>query len=674
MPKPLFAKLPKLIHGCDYNPEQWLDEPKILEEDIRLMKEAGMNTATLGVFSWSTLEPTEGQFNFQWLRQIIDNLYNQGIYTILATPTAARPAWLDQKYPEAMRVAATGVRNHHGVRHNFCPSAPAFRQRAEIIIRAIAHEFGNHPAVLLWHINNEIGGECWCEYCRARFTTFLKDRYGDIQTLNKQWWTTFWSHTYNNFEQVEPPWRNGETTIHGLNLDWKRFTTWSMTDYVKFESAILREITPHIPQTNNFMHLYPGLDYHKFHEPIDIVSWDSYPHWENDKETMFETAMDPSFDHGVMRGLKPKTPFMLMESVPSFVNWHPYNRAKKPGTHLLSAIQAIACGADSVQYFQWRAGRGSFEQYHGAVLTHSGRTDTRAFQDVKELSGVMEKISDVVGLTIPAQAALLFDWDNRWAIKDAKVLSDNTKNYELTCRHWYTALQQLGAETNIISPLSNWEDYKLVVVPMMYMLKPNFASRLENYVKNGGTVLATYFTGWVNENTLCWLGGFPGDGLAKVFGLRADEIDTLYPSQTNAVNLGDTTYKVNDYAEILTPDTAQSLASYTQDFYANTPAITINQYGKGTAIYVGARLEHEGNIAIATKAMEKASIPVNRLPQDVEYHLRSGGDKKLGFWLNWGVAPATVNLPAPGTDLLSGKDVSKTLTLEPKTATVISYK
>ena len=670
----LFPKLPKLLHGCDYNPEQWLDEPEILAEDIRLMKKAHMNVMALGIFSWSTLEPQEGQFNFKWLKEVMDNLYSEGIYTILATPTAARPAWLDEKYPEAMRTASSGVRNHHGVRHNFCPSSPAFRKRAEAVIRAVATEFGNHPAVLLWHLNNEIGGECWCEYCRERFTAFLKNRYGTIETLNKQWWTTFWSHTYNSFEQIEPPWRNGETSIHGLNLDWKRFTTWNMLDYLKFESALLREISPNIPQTNNFMHLFIGLDYHKFHEPIDIVSWDSYPHWENDRETMFEAAMDPSFDHGVMRGLKPDKPFLLMESTPSYVNWHPMNRAKKPGTHLLSAIQAIACGADSVQYFQWRAGRGSFEQYHGAVMTHSNRSDTRAFKDVEALGDVMQKISRyVVGLTTPAQAALLFDWDNRWAIADAKVLSDSTKKYEDTCRGWYTTLMRMGAETNIISPLSEWEKYKLVVIPMMYLLKPGFAARLEAYVQNGGVAIATYFTGWVNENTLCWLGGFPGDGLSKLFGLNADEIDTLYPSQTNSVDFGDAVYKVNDYAEILSVDTAQVFARYTGDFYSATPAVTMNHYGKGTALYVGARLEQEGNARVVRKAMELANIPVNELPEDVEYHERAGDNRRVGFWLNWGDSSATVNLPSHGTDILTGNPVKSTVHLEAKSVVVIMY-
>lgn len=672
--KPLFNKLPKLIHGCDYNPEQWLDKPEILAKDIELMKEAGMNTMTLGVFSWSTIEPEEGKYNFTWLREIIDNLYKENIFTILATPTAARPAWLDQKYPEAMRVLSTGQRNHHGQRHNFCPSSPAFRKRAETIIRALVTEFKDHPAIILWHLNNEMGGKCWCEYCRSRFVSFLKERYKDINTLNKQWWTTFWSHTYNNFEQIEPPWPNGETSIMGLNLDWERFTTWNMLDYLKFESKIVRELSPDIPQTNNFMHLYYGLDYHKYHQPMNIASWDSYPHWENDRETMFETAMDPSFDHGVIRGLKPQKPFMLMESVPTLVNWHPFNRAKKPDTHLLSAIQAIACGADSVQYFQWRMGRGSFEQYHGAVLSHSGRSDSRGFKDVKNLSTVFEKISDfVVGSTVNANAALLFDWDNRWAIKDAKVLAETTKKYEDTCRHWYTTLQQLGAETNIISPLSNWEDYKLVVIPMMYLTKDGFAKRVDDYVRNGGTVIATYFTGWTNENTLCWLGGFPGDGLAKVFGLYAEEIDTLYPSQINGANFGDATYKVYDYAEILNVDSAQVLARYTSDFYAHTPAVTINNYGSGAAFYVGARLEAEGNKAIIKNAMTRANIPINELPQNVEYHERTGNGYHIGFWLNWGDTAVNVKLPYSGKCLLTGSLLHDCLHIEAKKSAVVLY-
>ena len=255
--KILFPQIGGIMHGGDYNPEQWLDRPDILEEDIRMMKKAGMNCATLGVFSWSTYEPREGEFHFAWLHDIMDKLYANGIYTILATPSGARPAWLDETYPECRRVDSYGVREHHGVRHNHCMSAPVYRKKVSVIVNKLADEFGNHPGLLMWHISNEFGGECYCPHCVKRFQDYLAEKFDhDIEKLNKAWWTTFWSHTYNDFSQIEPPYRNGEFSIMGLNLEWKRFTTWNMTDYMKAEIAILKERTPQIPVTTNFMKEY----------------------------------------------------------------------------------------------------------------------------------------------------------------------------------------------------------------------------------------------------------------------------------------------------------------------------------------------------------------------------------------------------------------------------------
>lgn len=262
MSEALFPQLGGLLHGGDYNPEQWLDRPDILREDIRMMKKAGVNVVTLGVFSWSACEPREDEFRFDWLRGIMDDLYAAGIRTILATPTGARPAWLDEKYPECMRVGRDGVRNHHGVRHNHCPSSPAFRKRAGILIRRMAQEFGQHSGLILWHISNELGGECCCPLCQERFRDYLKQRYQTIDRLNHAWWTAFWSHTYSDFSQVELPYRNGEGSIMGLNLAWKEFTSHNMADYIHFEREILRECAPTIPATTNFMRLYQGLDYH----------------------------------------------------------------------------------------------------------------------------------------------------------------------------------------------------------------------------------------------------------------------------------------------------------------------------------------------------------------------------------------------------------------------------
>lgn len=354
----LFSQVKGLVHGGDYNPDQWLDRPDILAEDIRLMKKAGINSATLGVFSWSAYEPEEGEFHFEWLEEMIENLYQNGIYTVLSTPSGARPAWLDAAYPEAMRVDNRGLRNHHGVRHNHCMSSPKYREKVGIIDRKLAERFGSHPGVIMYHISNELGGECYCPLCVKRFQEYLAEKYDhDIEKLNRAWWTSFWSHHYNRFEQIEPPFQNGETSVMGLNMEWKRFTTWNMNDFMKHEINTLRSVTPDIPVTTNFMRLFDGLDYRKMALELDAVSWDNYPFFHNDWETLADTLADTAFQHTVMRGYKREKPFMVMESAPGLVNWHKYNKLKRPGVHKLACLQAIACGSDTVQYFQWRKGR-----------------------------------------------------------------------------------------------------------------------------------------------------------------------------------------------------------------------------------------------------------------------------------------------------------------------------
>lgn len=674
---PLFPRLNGLLHGGDYNPEQWLDRPDILEEDVRLMREAGVNSATLGVFSWSVLEPQEGTFQLDWLRSIIDTLYKNGIFTILATPTGARPAWLDEAYPEAMRVAADGRRNHHGVRHNHCMSSPQFRTKAEIIIRKLAAALGDHPGVLLWHISNELGGACFCEHCRARFVEFLRARYeNDIERLNHEWWTTFWSHRYNCFEQIEPPLPNGEGSIHGLNLDWKRFVTWNMNDYMMFEANLLRSLTPNVPITTNFMQLYNGLDYHAMADGLDIISWDSYPYWGTDQASLAQTAAETSFEHSVMRGMKPEKPFMLMESVPSQVNWHTFNKLKRPGVHLLSCLQAIACGSDTVQYFQWRKGRGSFEQYHGAVMDHLGHSNTRVFREVAETGAALQKLAQTAGTLHTAETALLFDWDNRWAIADAKILSDSRKLYEDTCRTQHALFSKHGVAMDIISPLADFSRYKVLVAPMLYMLKPGVAARLRAFVQGGGHLVATYLTGYVNENTLCWLGGFPGDGLTELFGLYSEEIDALYPTDTNAAvcsHLLSGTYTIRDYCEVIHTQQAEVLATYGGDFYENTPVLTRNAFGKGAAWYAAARLEDAGMEALYAAVWQQAGIATQPLPAGVEHHCRIGGGARYDFYLNWTREPQRVTSVADGVDLLSGAQTTGCVELAPLGAAVICH-
>ena len=662
--KILFPQVGGFLHGGDYNPEQWLDRPDILEEDVRLMKKADVNSATLGVFSWSVLEPEEGEFHFEWLEAIIDRLYQNGIYTVLSTPSGARPAWLDAAYPEAMRVDRTGMRAHHGGRHNHCMSSPIYREKVALIDRKLAERFGSHPGVIMYHISNEFSGECFCPHCAKKFKGYLADKYdNDIEKLNAAWWTAFWSHRYNSFEQIEPPFANGETSVMGLNLEWKRFTTWNTNDFMKAEIEVLHSVTPDIPTTANLMRLFGGLDYRKMAPDMDVVSWDNYPTFHNDWETLADTMTETAFQHAVMRSLKRGKPFMMMESAPGLVNWQPVNKLKRPGVHRLACLQAVACGSDSVQYFQWRKGRGSYEQFHGAVVDHIGTDDTRVFREVAEVGELLRKIAPAAGTTVKPRAALLFDWDNRWAIDDAKAFSQASKKYEETCIDIWKAFFRLGVDMDVVGSDEDLSDYNVVAAPMLYMLQPGTAENLKRFVERGGQLFATYCTGYVDKEQLCFLGGFPGDGLKSLFGIVSEEIDSLYPSDRNGIVLEDgSCWEVRDYAEILRVQDAQVLGTYADDFYKGTAALTCKEYGKGRAYYAAARTAAEQMQPLFGKLLADAGIPVRKLPEGVECHVRSGESGNYAFYLNSTSEQVSVSGVA-GRELVTDAEVEGVLTL-----------
>ncbi len=662
--KILFPQIGGLVHGGDYNPDQWLDRPDILEEDVRMMKKAGVNCVTLGVFSWAAYEPEEGNFHFEWMEKIIEKLYQNGIYTILSTPSGARPAWLDGRYIEAMRVDSRGVRDHHGKRHNHCMTSERFREKVAVIDRMLAERLGTHPGVILYHISNELGGECFCPRCVQKFQMYLAERYEyDIDRLNAEWWTSFWSHHYNTFSEIEPPFENGETSVMGLNMEWKRFTTWNMNNFMQFEIDVLRSVTPDIPVTTNFMGLFGGLDYRKMAPKLDVISWDNYPCYHNDWETFTETMSDTAFNHAVMRSMKRDKPFMMMESTPSLVNWHKVNKLKRPGVHKLSCVQAVACGSDSVQYFQWRKGRGSYEQFHGAVVDHAGTDDSRVFRDVAEAGELLKKLAPVAGTTVSTRAALLFDWDNRWAIWDVKALGQETKKYERTCIGIWQEFMKLGIDMDVVGSDEDLSRYDVVVAPMLYLLQPGTADNLRAFVERGGQLLATYFTGYVDDAQLCYLGGFPGDGLKELFGIVSEEIDSYYPSDRNGIAMKDgSRWEVVDYAEILRVQDAEVLGTYTDDFYQGSAAVTCKSHGKGNAYYVAARTSAREMRPLFEKMLADAGISVRKLPEGVEYHVRSGEEGSYEFYLNCNTEPVKI-AGVNGLDMVTDREVREEMTL-----------
>ena len=645
----IFPQLPGLVHGGDYNPDQWLDRPDILEKDIEYFKEAGINCVTLGVFAWAAEEPEEGRIELDWLARIMDSLYENGIYIILATPTGARPAWLDVAYPEAMRCDERGVRNHHGLRHNHCMSSPAFRERVRIIDTALAERFSDHPGLLMWHISNELGGYCYCVHCKAAWQEWLRARYHDnIEELNQAWWTGFWAHRFNNFDQIEPPYANGETALLGMNLDWRRFETFLATDFMRFEIGCIRAVQPDAVVTTNFMELFYDYDYNYMKEFVDYISWDNYPEMHRDTVSDAETLMARSFMHSMFRSMKPDRPFMMMESAPGLVNWRPYNKYRRPGVHELISMQAVAAGSDTVQYFQMRKSRGASEQWHGAVIDHLGTDDTRVFKEVAKTGADLKTIAEVAGSTAKNPVAILYDWDNRWALDDAQAMANETKKFDATCVSVYAEFMRLGVCPDIVSSDADWSGYRIICAPMLYLLHDGIGRKIADFVASGGQFMATYATGYVDKTTL----------------MKSEEIDTLYPEDSIDISFNKNKIKAHDYQELLRDVTAEVLATYESDYMAGTPAITRNAYGKGCAWYVAARVDQDDIRPIYEEMLDNAGIDHTLLPEGLEKTSRYSDNVRYDFYLNCTAEPLTVE-NVSGTALLGPAAEGGRLTLPP---------
>lgn len=573
-----------MLHGADYNYEQWLDRPDILDADMAYMKEAGTNVMSVGIFSWALLEKEEGRYDFTWLDGLFDRLYKNGHRIILGTPSGARPAWLSEKYPEVCRMSVDGIRRRHGGRHNHCRTSKKYREACTAVNTRLAERYGKHPALILWHVSNEYNGApCYCPSCISAFRAWLKKRYSSLDALNAAWYTSFWSHCFSSWEQIYPD----DPSIHGLALDWRRFTSDATVDFFLEETAPLRRLTPEIPITTNFQMPDVGLDYHEFARHVDIVSWDNYPEWHRGTDDA-AVAVKTAFFHDLHRSYKNR-PFLMMESSPGATNWQGVSKKKKDGVHLLSSIQAVAHGSNSVQYFQWRQSRGGAEKFHDAVIGHFGQNDTKIFREVRAVSSALEKLAAVTEYGVTARAAVIYDYQNGWALNDAELPRNTEKNYQEECIKHYAAFWKLGIQCDVIDGVyASFEGYKLIVIPMLYMLREKTAEKIREFVRRGGIVAATYLTGIVNETDLCYLGGTPGN-LTDVFGMTVESTDVIADYEAQKIVMNGRAFAATHYADSIRLNGASPLAVFRPSSLEEAPALTVHEYGSGRAFYLAAR-------------------------------------------------------------------------------------
>ena len=670
-----------ILYGGDYNPEQW---PRaVWAEDAAAFAMASIDTVTIGVFAWSYLQTDEDTYDFARLDEIIEHASAQGRNIVLATATGALPPWLAHQFPEVTRTDFEGRRHVYGQRHNACPSSPVFRRLSAALAGRLAARYASNPAIIAWHISNEYGGACYCDFCAAAFRVWLQGRYGTLEALNHAWNTLFWSHLFSDWDQIVVPnalsehWRGPDhTAFQGITLDYNRFMSDAMLDNYMDELAAIRQVDPDRPATTNFMGMYRPIDYHRWAEHLDFAAWDNYPPGPREH-------VRTAFTHDLMRGLKGGAPFWVMEQTPTITASRDVNPVKRPGVLGLWSWQAVAHGADAVLFFQMRQSRGACEKYHGAVLDHAGRTDTRAFREVAALGAEFERLGDaVIGARTPARVAVLFDWDSWWAVEMTDGLNRHVR-YPQVVLSYYRALWQAGIDVDVVPVTTDLGGYDVVFAPLLHMVKGDLAERLTAVIARGGTIVSTFLSSRVDENDNAFLADVPGP-LAPLFGIRVEETDSQEPGVTNPVTLRDpdaTTESGSVVAgghlvmELLVPEGADVIGTYGADFYAGTPAVTRHRSaGGGQAWYVATALDDDGVAWVVRTAVGRHGLvgPYAEVA-DLELAVRERDGERMAFLLNHALDAVEVPAHASGTDLLTDRRIERgeVLRLEPTAVVVL---
>lgn len=642
----------QFAYGGDYNPEQWPAE--VWREDITLMNRAGVNLASVGIFSWAKLEPTDGEYDFDWLDEVLDLLHAGGVRVDLATATASPPPWLAVKHPEMLPVTAEGVILSSGSRQAYCPSSPVYREYAVRLVEKIVERYADHPALELWHVNNEYGchvSHCYCDVSAMAFRTWLTEKYSTVDALNEAWGTAFWSQHYGAFDEVMPP-RAAPTFRNPTQLlDFDRFSSSELLACYRLEADVIRGASD-LPITTNFMGFFKPADYWAWANEVDIVSDDSYPDPADPLSPVYG-----AMQRDLIRSLGGGRPWLLMEQSPGAVNWRERNAVKLPGQLRAWSYQCVGRGADGILFFQWRQAKAGAEKFHAGMVPHGG-TDTRVFREVEQLGHELSTLSArtrLFGARVEASVGVVFDWDSWWAIE--QEASPTTLSYLDQVFAWYRALAEAGVTVDFVTPTGDLSPYRIVVVPSLFVATDEQLESLDAYAAAGGRLVVTFQTAITDENLHIRTGGYLG-ALRDTLGVWVEE---FAPPAGRAP--GNSTLSVRGgllggdavatlWAEFVRIEAAAVEARFVGGALDGHPAVTKNSRGAGIAWYVATQLDHTALSTFVGSLVDEAGL--ERLPHaaGVEF-VRRGG-----YLLAINHSAETVTIDLPGTDVLTGESAS----------------
>ena len=658
-PQPLAGQQERIWYGGDYNPDQWPEE--VWDDDVRLMKKAGVNLVSVGIFSWAKIETSEGVYDFDWLDRIIDKLGEAGVAVDLASATASPPMWLTQAHPEVLWKDYRGDVCQPGARQHWRPTSPVFREYALKLCRAMAEHYKGNPYVVAWHVSNEYGCHNRFDYsedAEHAFQQWCEERYGTIDAVNDAWGTAFWAQRMNDFSEIVPPRFIGDGNFMnpGKLLDFKRFSSDALKAFYIAERDVLAEITPDLPLTTNFMVSASGsvLDYDDWGDEVDFVSNDHY--FIPGEAHLDELAFSASLVDGIAR----KDPWFLMEHSTSAVNWREINYRKEPGQLVRDSLAHVAMGADAVCYFQWRQSKAGAEKFHSAMVPHAGE-DSAVFRDVCELGADLNKLSDegILGSRLAkSRVAVVFDYESEWATEHTATPTQHVHHVDEPLA-WFRALADQGVTADVVPVRGAWDGYEMVVLPSVYLLSEETTRRVRDYVVGGGRLVVTYYTGISDEKDHVWLGGYPGS-IRDVVGVRVEEFMPMGNDFTGVPDHLDLSNGAvaHDIADVIgsVDGTATVLATFKDDPWTGmdgVPAIVANTFGEGRSVYVGARLGREGLALSLPEILESLGMAEAGGNDGRVLHVEREGADGSRFVFSFNRTHETVRVPVEGEVVVS---------------------
>lgn len=658
-PQPLAGQQERIWYGGDYNPDQWPEE--VWDDDVRLMKKAGVNLVSVGIFSWAKIETSEGVYDFDWLDRIIDKLGEAGVAVDLASATASPPMWLTQAHPEVLWKDYRGDVCQPGARQHWRPTSPVFREYALKLCRAMAEHYKGNPYVVAWHVSNEYGCHNRFDYsedAEHAFQQWCEERYGTIDAVNDAWGTAFWAQRMNDFSEIVPPRFIGDGNFMnpGKLLDFKRFSSDALKAFYIAERDALAEITPDLPLTTNFMVSASGsvLDYDDWGDEVDFVSNDHY--FIPGEAHLDELAFSASLVDGIAR----KDPWFLMEHSTSAVNWREINYRKEPGQLVRDSLAHVAMGADAVCYFQWRQSKAGAEKFHSAMVPHAGE-DSAVFRDVCELGADLNKLSDegILGSRLAkSRVAVVFDYESEWATEHTATPTQHVHHVDEPLA-WFRALADQGVTADVVPVRGAWDGYEMVVLPSVYLLSEETTRRVRDYVVGGGRLVVTYYTGISDEKDHVWLGGYPGS-IRDVVGVRVEEFMPMGNDFTGVPDHLDLSNGAvaHDIADVIgsVDESATVLATFKDNPWTGVdgvPAIVANTFGEGRSVYVGARLGREGLALSLPEILESLGMAEAGGNDGRVLHVEREGADGSRFVFSFNRTHETVRVPVEGEVVVS---------------------